>query len=153
MYTFLAPKTGPARPLPRAGLLGKTTVLGPGNLPDRPVRVSAELCNSLIFSDRRRNTPKSAHNRSESWCAGLWVPCRIFWVWFGLALDPNPARTRRISAGSLQVFGALFAQPRGEGARLPLNGAFYVPTYVPGQGRGQHRSGACHSCSRCCGCR
>ncbi len=36
--------------------------------------------------------------------AGLWVPCRIFWVWFGPALGPNPDRNRRFPAGSLEVF-------------------------------------------------
>ena len=34
---------------------------------------------SLKVSDRRRNTPKSGQNRSESLCAGLWAPCRVFW--------------------------------------------------------------------------
>ena len=53
---------------------------------------SAELSHSLKVSDRRRNTPKSAQNRSESLCVGLWVPCRIFWAWFDPALGPNPAR-------------------------------------------------------------
>ena len=73
---------------------------------------SAELSRSLKVSDRRRNTPKSAQNRSESLRAGLWVPWRIFWAWFCCVLDRNPARHRRFPAGSLKVFGALLAQPR-----------------------------------------
>ncbi len=75
-------------------------------------RSSAKLSHSFIVSGRRRNTPKSDQNRSESLCAGLWVSCRIFWVWFGPALAPNPARNRRFPAGSLNIFGALLAQPR-----------------------------------------
>jgi hypothetical protein len=47
-----------------------------------------------------------------SLCAGLWVPCRIFWAWFGPALGPNPARYRRFPAGFFEVFRALLAQPR-----------------------------------------
>ena len=61
--------------------------------------------------DRDGNTPKPVRNRSESVCAGLWAPCRIFWAWFGPALGPNPARKRRFPARSLKVFGALLAQP------------------------------------------
>ncbi len=38
---------------------------GPGPDP------GAELSRSLKVSDRRRNTPKLAQNRSESLCAGL----------------------------------------------------------------------------------
>ena len=76
--------------------------------------VVAGICpTDLENSDRRRNTPKSGHNRSESLCAGLWAPCRVFWAWFGPALGPNPARNRRFPAGSLKVFGALLAQPIG----------------------------------------
>ncbi len=55
--------------------------------------------------------PKPVQNRSESLCAGSWVPCRIFWAWFGPALGPNPVRNCRFPAGSLEVFGALLAQP------------------------------------------
>ena len=33
-------------------------------------QTSAELSHSLKVSDRRRNTPKSVQNRSESLCAG-----------------------------------------------------------------------------------
>ncbi len=62
-------------------------------------------------SDRRRNMPKRAQNRSEPLCAGLWVPCRVFWGWFGAALGSHPIRNRRFLAGSLKVFGALLAQP------------------------------------------
>ena len=69
---------------------------------------SAELSHSFQVLNPGRNTPKSAQNRLESLCAGLWVPCRIFWAWFGPALGPNPARNRRFSAGSLKVFGALW---------------------------------------------
>ena len=68
-----------------------------------------ELLGSEV-SDRRRNTPKSGQNRSESLCAR--TPCRVFWAWFGIALGPIPARNRRFPAGSLKVFGALLAQPR-----------------------------------------
>ncbi len=31
------------------------------------------------------DAPKSAQNRSESLCAGLWVPCRILGAWLGPA--------------------------------------------------------------------
>ena len=82
----------------------------------RSAEISAELSHSLKVSDRRRNTPKSAQNRSELGCAGLWVPCRICWAWFGPALGPNPVRHRRFPAESLQVFGALLAQPRSRWA-------------------------------------
>ncbi len=34
---------------------------------------SAELFRSLIVFDRGGNTPTSAQNRSEWFCAGLWV--------------------------------------------------------------------------------
>jgi hypothetical protein len=77
-----------------------------------PVYSSAELSHSLKASDRRRNTPKSAQNRSGSSCTGLWAPCRIFGAWFGPALAPNPARNRTLPAGSLKVVGALLAQPK-----------------------------------------
>ncbi len=70
---------------------------------------SAELSRSSKVSDRRRNTPKSAQNRSESLCAGLWVPCRIFWVWFDPALCPNPVRTRRFSGRILHNFRGAFS--------------------------------------------
>ncbi len=70
---------------------------------------SAELPHRTKVSDPRRNTPKSDQNRSESLCAGLWVPCRMFWAWFGFVLGPIPVRNRRCPAGSLQVFGALLA--------------------------------------------
>ncbi len=48
-----------------------------------PYRVSAKLSHSLNVSDHCGNTPKSSQNRSESLCAGLWVPRRVFGV--GLA--------------------------------------------------------------------
>ncbi len=73
---------------------------------------SADVSRSLKVSDRRRNTPAWAHNRSESLCAGLRVPCWIFWSWFGPASGPNPVGNRRFLAGSFKVFGALFTQPR-----------------------------------------
>jgi hypothetical protein len=47
---------------------------------DSRVWDSAELSHSLNVSDRGRNTPKWAHNRSESLCAGLCDPCRICWA-------------------------------------------------------------------------
>jgi hypothetical protein len=70
------------------------------------------LSHLTVQKDRHRNTPKSAHNRSESLCAGLRVPCRIVWAWFGPALGPNPVRNRRFPAGSFRDFGACLAQPR-----------------------------------------
>ncbi len=63
----------------------------------------------LTVSDRRRNTLTSAQNRSESLCAGLWAPCRVFWAWFGVALRLIPVRNRRYPAGSLKVFPGLFS--------------------------------------------
>ncbi len=72
---------------------------------------SVELYHSLKVWDRRRNTPQSAQNRSESLCAGLWAQCRVFWAWFGFALGPHPVRDRRFPAGSLKVFGVILAQP------------------------------------------
>ncbi len=66
-----------------------------------------------FFLNRRRNTPKSGHHRSNLLSVGVRVPCRISWAWFGPALGPNPARCRRFPAGSLKVFGALQAQSRG----------------------------------------
>ncbi len=51
----------------------------------KAVQHSIGLSHSLNFSDRHRNTPTSVQNRSESLCAGVWVPCRIFWAWFGPA--------------------------------------------------------------------
>ncbi len=68
---------------------------------------SAELSHSVKVSDRLRDTSKSVQHSSESLCADLWVPCRVFWVWFGPALDPNLVQNRRFPAGSLKVFGAL----------------------------------------------
>ncbi len=50
--------------------------LHPGPL--NTIQDSAELSHSLKVLDRRRNTPKLAQNRSESLCASLWVPFRIF---------------------------------------------------------------------------
>ncbi len=46
---------------------------------------------------------ESVQNRSESLCAGLWAPCRVFWAWFGPALGPIPVRSRRFPAGSFKV--------------------------------------------------
>ena len=57
-------------------------------------RSSAELSHSLKVSDRRRNMTKSGQNRSESLCAGLWVPCRVFWVWFGVRRVPHSAELK-----------------------------------------------------------
>ncbi len=79
--------------------------------PCRSQLFSAELSHSSKVSDRRRNTLKLAQNRSDSLCDGLWVPCRVFWAWFGPALGSNPARNRRFPARSFKVFGAILAQP------------------------------------------
>jgi hypothetical protein len=76
---------------------------------------SPELSHSLKVLGRRRNTLKLSQNPSESLCAGLWVRCQIFWVWFGPAFGPTPGGSRRLPAGSLSVFGALLAQRRYEG--------------------------------------
>ncbi len=65
---------------------------------------SAKLSHSLKVSGRRRNTPTLGRNRSESLCAGLWVPCLIFCGWLGSVLGPNPGRSRRFQAGSLQPY-------------------------------------------------
>ncbi len=80
--------------------------LGVGGVDD-----SAELSRSLKVSDRRRNTPKSGQNRSESLFAGVWAACRIFWAWFGAVLGPIPVRNRRFPAGSLTVAWALLTPP------------------------------------------
>ncbi len=77
---------------------------------DSSAAYSAELARSSKVSDRRRTSPKSAQNRSESLCDALWEPCRIIWAWFGPALGPNPAGQRRFPAGSLKVVGARLAQ-------------------------------------------
>ncbi len=45
----------------------------------------SNLSRSLKVLDRGRNTQKPVRNRSESCCAGLWAPCRVFWAWFGPA--------------------------------------------------------------------
>ncbi len=58
----------------------------------------------MKFAYRRRNTTKSGQNRSESLGAGLWVPCRLFWAWFG-------ARKRRFPARSVKMCGPLLPQP------------------------------------------
>jgi hypothetical protein len=87
------------------------------NASDRKSDFRAELSHNRD----RRNAPRWAQNRSESLCAGSWVPCRICWAWFGPALGPNPARKRRFPTRSSKVFGALVAQPRESlgGCRLP----------------------------------
>jgi hypothetical protein len=73
--------------------------------------VSVELSHILYVSDPRRNTHKSAQNRSKSLCGGLWVPCRIFSAGFGPVVGPDSLRNRRFPAGSLKVVGALVAEP------------------------------------------
>ncbi len=65
---------------------------------------SAEPSHNFTVSGRRRNATKTGKNRSESLCAGLWVPCRVFKPWFGAALGPNPIRNRRFPAGILKFF-------------------------------------------------
>ncbi len=108
-----------------------------GRLPNRSSmgrlfsRSSAKLSHSLKVSEHRRNTPKSAQNRSESLCAGRWVQCRIFWAWFGFALGPHPARNRRFPTGSLQVVGALLAQPRK--LLAPIQQHFHNLMYLSSQ--------------------
>jgi hypothetical protein len=67
---------------------------------------SAELSHNFKVSDRRRSTPTSGQNRSESLCAGLSAPCRVFSASSGPVLGSIPARSRRFPAGSLKVFGA-----------------------------------------------
>jgi hypothetical protein len=84
--------------------------------------------------------PNRPRIRSESMCAGLWVPCRISWVWFGPALGQNPARNRRFSARSLKVFGAMFAQPSSGAARQPPIWSDEVPTSAS-RGRAAQRTG------------
>ena len=79
---------------------------------------SAELSHSFKVSDRRRNTQKSAQNRSESLCAGLRAPCQIFGLGLAQLLGPNPARNRRFPAGSLKVVGAFVVQQRIYGFKL-----------------------------------
>jgi hypothetical protein len=54
------------------------------------------VSHSLKVPDRR-NTPKSAHNRSELLCADLWAPCRIFWAWFGHGFKPKSGSKSQIS--------------------------------------------------------
>ncbi len=102
------PGSNPKRPnceiaQPRRGLFKHC----PGSSPnpnDSGVKKLAQT------TDRRRNTPKSAQNRSESLSPGLSVPCRVFWAWFGAALGPKPVRNRRFPAGSLKVFRALWCR-------------------------------------------
>ncbi len=96
-------------------------------------------------SDRRRNTPESAHNRSESLGAGLWVPCLIFWAWFGPAFLPNPVRNQRFPAGSLKVFGTLSAQ------QSPAGLAQVIPGRHTSRNRAEyHQTGAGHRTGRRC---
>ena len=80
-------------------VLGYTWVPG---IPCSRIHHSAELSHCLRASDRRRNTPISGQNRSESLRAGLWVSRRIFSAWSGPALSPKPVRNRRFPAGSLK---------------------------------------------------
>ncbi len=92
----LGARTGP-RPAPdpargRGGLL-----IGGWGALRWSIPGSAELSRSLKVSDRRRNTPKLAQNRSESLYAGLWAPCRVVWAWFGFALGPKIAIRIRTS--------------------------------------------------------
>ncbi len=79
---------------------------------------------TVKVSDRRRDTPESAQNRSDSLCADLWVPRQIFWAWFGPALGPTPARSQRFLAGSFKFVRSLLAQPSGRllGDVLPYVG-------------------------------
>ncbi len=64
------------------------------------IYISAELSHGLKVSDRRRNTPKSAQNRSVSLCADLWVPCLIFWASF----RPKYSSKSKISGRILKSF-------------------------------------------------
>ncbi len=71
----------------------QTINTNPKPTPHRP-----KTFHRLKLPDRRRDTPESAQTRSESLCASLWVPCRIFWAWFCPTLgqirieveDPRP---------------------------------------------------------------
>ncbi len=101
-----------ARPAVIFLAVAKKNINFPGSRgrPGRQARIFPGSSTELIISHRRRNTPQWAHNRSESLCAGLWVPCRIFLVWFGPALGPTPNRSRRFPAESLNIFGALFGR-------------------------------------------
>ncbi len=69
---------------------------------------SAELSHSSKVADRRRNTPTSAHNRSESLCAGLWgtEPDILGLVW--LSLRRESGSKSKISGRILESFRGLF---------------------------------------------
>ncbi len=72
---------------------------------------SAERSHSLKVSDRRRNTTRSGQNRSESSGAGLWVPCRVFWTWFGAACRSKSSSKSKIS----KISGRCSAEPTAGG--------------------------------------
>ena len=72
-----------------------------------PSMPEASAAHNLKVSDRRRNRPTSAQNRSESLCVGLRVPCRICWARFGQTSGADRVRSRRFPAGSLKISGPL----------------------------------------------
>ncbi len=73
---------------------------GFGPVPAR-IRGSAKLSHSSKVSDRRRDTPKSAQNLSESLCAGLWASC-LGLVWPGFR--PKSASKSKVSGRILKHF-------------------------------------------------
>ena len=72
---------------------------------------SAELSGSLRVWDRGRNAKKPVRNRSESVCAGSWAPPWAFWDSLFPVWEPIWAPKHQFSAGFVEAFGALFAQP------------------------------------------
>jgi hypothetical protein len=61
---------------------------------------SAELYRSLEVLDRGPNSPKLAQNRSESVCAGLWVPPRAFLAWLRQVRVPTQVTQSSIPSRS-----------------------------------------------------
>jgi hypothetical protein len=82
-------------------------------------------CLTVEVSDRRRNTTKSGNDRSESLCAGLLSPCRIFWAWFGLSFRPKSGSKSKISGRILKsvrgprLLSRVDSTPRQPGATSP----------------------------------
>ncbi len=59
----------------------------------------------ILVGTRRR----SGQNRSESVCAGPWVPCQVLWAWFCCLSSPNPARNRKSSGRAFKSFLGSFS--------------------------------------------